>query len=132
MTEEIIVDGVIVAGCKYYDNGICCNDDVLTLSCDKTNCMYKQLKRLEQENRELKAYKDVNEDFKQAWDELNEKYKQLRSALEEIREIEELAYYPKGMTEIPLSQRDFILNAINNYEQRRIKILTKINEVLTP
>lgn len=42
---------------------------------------------LEQENRELKAYKDINEDFKQAWDELNEKYKQLRSALEEIMEI---------------------------------------------
>lgn len=29
---------------------------------------------LEQENRELKAYKDVNEDFKKAWDELNKKY----------------------------------------------------------
>ena len=47
----------------------------------------KQLKRLEQENRELKAYKDINEDFKKAWDELNEKYKQLRSALEEIKSM---------------------------------------------
>lgn len=44
-------------------------------------------KRLEQENKELKAYKDVNEDFKKAWDELNEKHKRYRSALEEIREI---------------------------------------------
>lgn len=42
---------------------------------------------LEQENKELKAYKDVNEDFKKAWDELNGKYKQLRSVLEEIRVI---------------------------------------------
>ena len=45
------------------------------------------IKRLEQENKELKAYKDINEDFKQAWNELNEKDKQLRSALEEIRGI---------------------------------------------
>lgn len=29
---------------------------------------------LREENRELKAYKDVNEDYKKAWEELNEKY----------------------------------------------------------
>jgi predicted nuclease with TOPRIM domain len=46
-----------------------------------------ELKRLEQENKELRAYKDINEDFKKAWDELNEKYKQLRSALEKIRDL---------------------------------------------
>lgn len=34
----------------------------------------KRINELEQENRELKAYKDVNEDFKKAWDELNRKY----------------------------------------------------------
>jgi uncharacterized coiled-coil DUF342 family protein len=44
-------------------------------------------KRLEQENKELQAYKDINEDFKKAWGELNEKYKQLRSALEEIQKV---------------------------------------------
>jgi chromosome segregation ATPase len=31
-------------------------------------------KRFREENRELKAYKDVNENFKKAWDELNKKY----------------------------------------------------------
>ncbi len=38
--------------------------------CEKDN----KINELEQENRELKAYKDVNEDFKKAWDELNRKY----------------------------------------------------------
>ena len=58
MENEIYIDGVNVAGCKDYDDGICCNDDVLTLSCEKTNCMYKQLKRLEQENKSL--YEEKN------------------------------------------------------------------------
>ena len=72
--------------------------------------------KLEQENKKLKAYKDVNEDFKKAWDELNrkytevlklaktnadsneyclqeleQKYEQLRSALEEILESAKFA-----------------------------------------
>jgi flagellar biosynthesis/type III secretory pathway chaperone len=72
------------------------------------NCYYKQLKRLEQENKELEAYKDINEDFKKAWGELNEKYKQLRSALEEIR----------------------ILATKNVSIENFVKIQNKINEVL--
>ena len=48
-----------------------------------------EITRLEQENRELKTYKDVNEDFKKAWNELNEKHKRYRSALEEIKNIVE-------------------------------------------
>lgn len=55
MTEEIINDGVNVAGCQYYEEGNCCNEDVLTWSCKNTNCMYKQLKRLKQENNSLQA-----------------------------------------------------------------------------
>lgn len=220
MTEEILIDGINVAGCEYMLNNkikgkqhcpakampyaketscICRKsiDTPYNFCKHNPDCHYKQLKRLEfelkitkadyeaseQENKELKAYKNVNEDFKKAWDELNKKYTEVlnlaklnadsneyclkklekenaklkqenetlnyqwhkraeiadewyklaekyKSALEEIREIEELAYYSKGVPEEPLSQRDFILDAINNYEQRRIKILTKINEVL--
>ncbi len=141
MTEEIIVDGVNVWSCKHYDleNNYCdqsyLGEDGLLKNtknpkrCEQSsNCYYKQLKRLEQENKslyeeknclhkiidrllensgyskdvasaedfedvyedmqikrnelieleqekkELKAYKDVNEDFKKAWDELNRKY----------------------------------------------------------
>ena len=122
MKEEIIIDGVNVAGCEHHlSTGYCqlqmiFQGMVLKLPfgkhlecnlCDK-DCYYKQLKRLEQENKELQAYKDINEDFKQAWYELNEKYKQLRSALEEIREY------------------------CNSEHGSVYVIIDKINEVLTP
>jgi flagellar biosynthesis chaperone FliJ len=50
MTEEIIIDGVNVAGCANLDSLIC-NCGVI---CKGRDCYYKQLKRLEQENKELK------------------------------------------------------------------------------
>lgn len=86
MDKEIIIDGVDVAGCFNLDEWKHCNicqELIKTipnrhqclieeeLRCEfYTNCYYKQLKRLEQDNEELKAYKDVNEDFKTAWEEL--------------------------------------------------------------
>ena len=138
MTEEIIIDGVNVAGCKFYKETLqaykdgtissfkgygFCTHNIKGLNnagcyaedfarCLKNDCYYKQLKRLEQERDGLKENKTY------------------RSALEEIRKIEELAYYSKGVSEESLSQRDFMLNVIDDYEQRRINILTKINEIL--
>lgn len=72
MKEKIIIDGVDVAGCEFYfeDNGVIAPDrtperaNICTSSekscenndscyCNK-DCYYKQLKRLEQENEELK------------------------------------------------------------------------------
>lgn len=74
MSEEIIIDGVDVAGCYYmYDNedlNYMCQNGVGTCICrENKDCYYKQLKRLEfelevtkadyeaseQENKELKA-----------------------------------------------------------------------------
>ena len=80
----------------------------------EANILLDNIKRLEQENKELQAYKDVNEDFKKAWDELNEKYKQLRSALEEIRDINKLFFerkygYPEDLIKI-----DNIINEVLN------------------
>jgi hypothetical protein len=92
MDKNIIIDGVNVAGCGAYKDKHC-KDKTSIIFCDINlcsnypYCYYKQLKRLEQENKELQAYKDINEDFKKAWDELNEKHKRYRSALEEIRRI---------------------------------------------
>lgn len=101
MTEEIIID------CGWYRNGSCgcATEDKrceqIKLCKFKDDKLKQQLKRLEQENKELiednlnlskenkelQAYKDINEDFKKAWDELNEKYRQLRYALEEIKKM---------------------------------------------
>lgn len=68
MSEEIIIDGVNVAGCKYCDvikydyptEGLdveCYADyqNEMVANCKgKTTCYFKQLKRLEKENEELK------------------------------------------------------------------------------
>lgn len=66
MTEEIIIDGVDVAGCKDFykewdnwsgkDNYRC--QDFLSGMCAGNNCNYKQLKHLQQENKELKSQRD--------------------------------------------------------------------------
>ena len=82
----------------------------------EANILLDNVKRLEQENKELQAYKDVNEDFKKAWDELNEKYKQLRSALEEIRKLTVIG--------VNASQCNCGLRALAD------DILNKVNEVL--
>ena len=56
MTEEILIDGVNVAGCEHFCHNVCtekgfCDDASCKLF---ENCLYKQLKRLEQENKALK------------------------------------------------------------------------------
>lgn len=77
-------------------------------NCLRVSTLATENIKLEQENKTLQAYKDINEDFKHAWYELNEKYKQLRSALEEIREV---IYY--------CGHKDIV-----------DKVLPRINEVL--
>lgn len=55
--EQIIIDGVDVSGCEYYDHGICNIPDVIETydSCiDKDTCHYKQLARKTQECEKLK------------------------------------------------------------------------------
>ena len=50
MTEEIMNT------CKYYENGICsCTIIKSGCYCKKIDCIFKQLKRLEQENRQMKS-----------------------------------------------------------------------------
>lgn len=60
--EEIIIDGVDVTGCEHrFDDNLCALLD--QYFCEDTDCYYKQLKRLEQENErlkeEVKRYKNV-------------------------------------------------------------------------
>ena len=106
MTEEIIIDGVNVAGCNDFykeqdnwsgkDNYRC--QDYLSGMCAGNDCYYKQLKRLEQENKELKEeirfHNKENSNLlaernaaQIGYDEIREVRELYRSALEEIREI---------------------------------------------
>lgn len=136
MTEEIIIDGVNVAGCdglnkkllplkqcdllqfKTKDGGIAgrwCTDH--------SNCYYKQLKRLEQENKELKVVKEQlkkwndenlkRQDDMQMWIDLaEEQRKNYRSALEEIRDINKLFFERKYGHPEELIEIDNIINEV--------------------
>ena len=88
--KEIIIDGVNVAGCEYFakQNEHSCleeNENCKNIS----NCYYKQLKRLEQENKELKnknICRETCEYFKRICNE-NTLLIKYHSALEEIKTI---------------------------------------------
>lgn len=62
MTEETIIDGIDVSGCKYfqieantiYPKSHYCGSTFNRFCEDDENCVYKQLKRLEAENANLK------------------------------------------------------------------------------
>ena len=133
MTEEIIIDGVNVAGCEHHlSTGYCqlqmiFQGMVLKLPfgkhlecnlCDK-DCYYKQLKRVEQENerlqseiRQKKMTIMMNNDHYLTVDENNRKYS---SVLEEIRRI------------IVINKDEFDHCLYHDYDEQ---ILNKINEVL--
>ena len=86
--EQIIIDGVDVAGCKYFNRfrSICHNKN-LCCDCEKNqDCYYKQFARKEQECEELK-----NEYWKleQGNDFLAEKNSRLKGCFAEIKEIAE-------------------------------------------
>lgn len=88
MHNQIIINGVNVAGCKYFNRfrSICHNKN-LCCDCEKNqDCYYKQLARKEQECEELK-----NEYWKleQGNDFLAEKNSRLKGCLAEIKEIAE-------------------------------------------
>lgn len=83
MKEEIYIDGVNVAKCEYYYRCDCKIDDDTDINLCKwhDDCYYKQLKRLEQENEELKSLnkkicEDCSKEIKVYW-----------NAFEEIRKI---------------------------------------------
>ena len=114
-TEEIIIDGVNVEDCSYYNKDnypYCC--EVWDNECEAQNCYYKQLQRLQQENADLKKciermnepvvdmdialdyaeLKAENEAYKSSIvanldRKISKRYVQLLQTLQEIKEIAE-------------------------------------------
>lgn len=97
MTDEIIIDGVDVSGCGYYDsymsNGDCIiqglgtNNSILCCNCkDNTNCYYKQRQRKEQE---CARYKQVLEKIKETATDLKTR-KDYHSLDEVIADIDKI------------------------------------------
>ena len=127
MTEEIMIDGVNVAGCNDFykewdnwsgkDNYRC--QDFLSGVCAGNNCYYKQLKRLEQENKELKEYSQRMENQRENY---YKEYNKLRSALEEIK---------NDLKEVCKEECDYTKPKFcGDCDCRYGQILNKINEVL--
>ena len=118
MTEEIIIDGVNVAGCDAYKDKHCmdktsimfCN---LNICSNFPNCYYKQLKRLEQENERLKKELDLQQKINLKQQDITRDYWE---ALEEIGKI------AGGAIDI-ITENDELLNYIGC-------IYNKIDEVL--
>lgn len=89
LTNAVIIDGVNVAGCSEFLEPDGCDDtDCASFQCDRnTNCYYKQLNRLEQENEELLetltkgCYQNLQHECR-IWELKESNY---RSALEEIQ-----------------------------------------------
>jgi len=106
MDKDIIIDGVNVKDCGYYDkDSEPCSCEIWNNECEGLHCYYKQLKRLEQENDELKKQVKNQErticelltDCNNC-DELNEtkfRLKILDQTLEEIKEIAKGLYYAR-------------------------------------
>lgn len=60
--KQIIIDGVDVSGCEYFEDEECLNPSETVVNCEASpNCYYKQLKAKEQECEELKIYIESNE-----------------------------------------------------------------------
>ena len=137
-----IIDDVDVSGCEHFCRADCCSAFYLENAddycpCEGQECNYKRLIRLKQENEELKKeinlYKNsivANHDraIGKRFEEVLEENEELKQALEEIREIIRFPLYTNSTK--PLSQIDFLINLVNEFEKNREKIINKINEVL--
>lgn len=97
MTKEIIIDETDVSNCSYYNKEnypYCC--EVWDNECEAQNCYFKQLKRLEKENEELKKKREkavelaekysihYDEIYKNA-EQISKKYYCYRHTLQEIK-----------------------------------------------
>lgn len=131
MTEEIIIDGVNVTGCNEFlePNG-CDNTNCVSFQCDRNpNCGFKQLKRLEQENKELKEKLERQKDYIVSYK--NYKYdtdQKYRSALEEIKEM--ILYCEDEYNCNRCKYHDNCLIDDDKFPDFSKALVNKINEVL--
>ena len=156
MTEEIIIDGVNVAGCGYYYDtfGHCdlCgigtdkSDTFCTYCKDNSGCYYKQLQRLKQENDTIREHcKQVDETNKILYQEKceliqeNEKLRETASLYENLynHHGEVVEWYSKLRNKptlycIALEEIREIADKELYLKQNSLltKIINKINEVL--
>jgi hypothetical protein len=109
MGDVIIIDGVNVAECKYYDDDICCNDDETSLSCENNICMFKQLKNAEKERNIL----------------YNEYHKAFAAKLKYFTDIEVL----KRQLEVQTDEKVMVKAKMYDYQRALEEIKDTLNKI---
>ena len=121
--KQIIIDGIDLSGCIYYDNGKCLNDEIVQCNCKNVAvCYYKEYKRKEQECEELKIYIESNEQQVKEVETLVRDNDRLINELDRLNEDRIDA----------LKQLEFVrtLNTVKEAETIKLhKTLTEIKEI---
>jgi len=138
MTEEIIIDGVNVAGCCCFENNRCLwtkryyESDVCPM-CEKiNNCYYKQLKRLEEKYDTLtNKFFNSETDKTRLEQENKELEKKLNAFVEHSKTESDKVYYKMLDYKTVLEEIKKIAEDVEDASSIRFyRIKRKINEVL--
>lgn len=120
MDKEIIIDGV---GCAFYDNGKCENPNGMSCNCiNNAVCYYKELKRLEQENTDLKA---ENERLNRClMEELHHEGEKIRETIKYKHTLQEI----KAITENAYCLTNYTNKDMANFAKQILCLITKAEE----
>ena len=142
--KQIIIDGVDVSGCGFYDDrcGYCdaCKDDIdgnsYTKCMYEDDCYYKQLKRKEQECDELKKIIDEAKNSKldlksflvgeAVQNEYEQQLDQLKAENEAYKKMLEDEDVQLALTEVRTGERHLWFNKAEKYKQ----VLTDIKNIV--
>ena len=146
MTEEIIIDGVNVVGCKRYGTwgGLCGLSECGGLCKDLPECDYKTIDRLKQENEKVIELAKKNADaFEYCLQGLEEELKPFQDEYFQGLTKQQIAELAKKSIRLTADNcklthaledireiADVIYNTNCNYIQEAHNILNKVNEVL--
>lgn len=129
MTEEIIIDGVNVTGCRFFQDGLCYaekdNEGYTDIECnyDNYDCYFKQLERIKPENKALYVLKNS---LCKMIDEDSEKIKRLEQENKELREVKEQL---KKWNDENLKRQDDMQLWIDLAEEQRKKYRSALEEI---
>jgi hypothetical protein len=89
--KQIIIDGIDVGGCIYYEDGKCLNGEMVQCNCKKVAvCYYKEYKRKEQECEELKRQHQGDKGLITSTGKMNyqliQEYDKLKTENDELKE----------------------------------------------
>lgn len=139
--KQIIIDSVDVSGCKKLMQGIVpfgCMEDRKTCSCmNNPNCLYKQFKCQEQENKRLKedekSLLNIIDDLQKEKNKWVEKYNDLGQDFDQLKhkeqECNKLYIQLKADEEYHKEEENTLRKIIKNKEERNIELYKENNQL---